>query len=76
MNVGALCWPVLSMLYAATLDWYLGTVYLFNAGVCIIVILNTLYVFKYLTSLDNKGGRGIVTTSYNRNIMISYSFMF
>ena len=65
MNVGALCWPVISLLYAATLDWYLGFVYFFGAGVLVIVVLNTLYVFRYLTSLEKKGG--IVTTSYNKN---------
>ena len=49
MAAGVLCYPVISMLYATTLDIYLGSVYLFTSGILIIAIINTLYVYKYLT---------------------------
>ena len=64
MTVGVLCTPAISLLYAATLNWYIGTVYLFTAGIVIIAVLNTLYVYGYL----QKAGKE--TTSSNHNIFL------
>ena len=68
MTVGVLCTPAISLLYAATLNWYIGTVYLFTAGIVIIAVLNTLYVYGYLKNLEKKAGKE--TTSSNQNIFL------
>ena len=40
------------MLYAATLELYLGTVYLFSAAFILIVLVITLYIYGYLNNLE------------------------
>ena len=48
MTAGVLCYPAISMLYAATLHLYLGSVYLFTAAIMIIAVINTLYIYRCL----------------------------
>ena len=50
MNMSNLCWPFISMMYAVTLDFSPSFTYFFMAGVTAIVLVNTLYVFRYLTA--------------------------
>lgn len=49
MSLGALCWPVTSTIYMATLHIYPATVYLVMLGVMAIVLLITLTVYRYLS---------------------------
>ena len=52
ISVGALCTPIITMLYAATLELYLGTVFLFSAAIIFIVLVITLYIYGYLNNLE------------------------
>ena len=54
MTAGVLCYPAISMLYAATLHLYLGSVYLFTAAIMIIAVLNTLYIYRCLDKRARK----------------------
>ena len=62
MTAGVLCYPAISMLYAATLHLYLGSVYLFTAAIMIIAVLNTLYIYRCLNKC-------VATKSYNPHII-------
>jgi len=66
MNIGTLAWPVISMVYVATIDFYPATVYLMMVGVLVVVLLLTLSIYRFLTAGNSYRRRGVVTTSMKR----------